>query len=141
MQTKTKLFLDFLEEKDFNYFQLSHKNNSDYLLHDETAHGISLRTIIYFEDCPCSKIVFLIANCLDRRKQTELSLLLNKLNVDERLKYYLTSEGNVCASIDYWADDNCFEARMLFDLYIIFLNIILDDKDHNIKEIMKIIWS
>lgn len=51
------------------------------------------------------------------------------------------SEGNVCASIDYWADDNCFEARMLFDLYIIFLNIILDDASHSIKSIMKIIWS
>ena len=137
MFVKTRKFVDFLEDNGLNLFDIQSENDLDILRHTEVSNGVSIQTVIFIEDNACAEVMYIFAQCPNVVKREQMQELLNKLNDDRKLKYYIRDDGTIIASFIYWATEENFDSRTLFSLYISFMNSIMEN---DLNRIMRIIW-
>ncbi len=138
MFTKTEKFIKFLDENKFDFFDVRSTEDLDVLSHVENSNGASIQELIFFNDDDCVQVVYHIAQCSSAVKREQLYELLNGLNADRKIKYYMRKDGAIIAVLNYWTDDRNFDSATLFALSTSVLFSIMED-DYN--KIMKVVWG
>lgn len=139
MLNKTRNFIQFLDEENLNIFDVHSETEADILYHSESINGILIKSLIIFTDENRVSVIYNFAECTNVMKREQLQDVLNKLNEERTLKYYMLDDGGMRASFDYWSNDENFDCRMLISLYIAFLKSFGENNDMN--KIMRIIWG
>ncbi|MBE6814174.1 MAG: hypothetical protein E7522_01855 [Ruminococcaceae bacterium] len=139
MYNNTEKFLDYLNGIGMNFFSYERKNEDDVLFHNESSNGVNLRTVIAFVGEQNIDVLYDIATCTDVMKKEQIIQLLNKFNIESRLKFWLYDDGSIRAGFTYWGVVNEFDPADFFKIYAIFLNELL--KGEEVKKIMRIIWG
>ena len=139
MKSITNQFINHLKAKNFEIFTLQTLDEVDVLKHTETSNGMSIQSLICFDDSPCTEITYLLANCTNKLKQEQIILYLNELNRQRKMKYNLSETGNIIASFIYWADDNAFNPETLLEMYIGFFRSLLEEGE--LPKLMRMIWG
>ena len=136
---KTKKFMEFLEKGNLNIFDVQSEREADLLRHVENCNGVPVQTLIAIQEDACIEVAYALGQCTNVMKREQMRELLNKLNAERKLKYYMREDGGIVASFIYWALDENFDCQTFFFLYVSFLKALTEDND--INKIMRIIWS
>lgn len=136
---KTRKAIDFLEQGNIQIFDIQSSNEADLLRHSENINGTTVQTIIMINNSPITEVVYIIGQCKDKQKHTQLVFLMNELNCDRRICYSIREDGLITATFYYYATDDDFNASTLFQTYVAFLDSL--HKNNDISQIMKTIWS
>ena len=139
MKQKTSKFLNHLKVKNFEIFTLQTLDEVDVLKHTENSDGVSVQSLICFDDSICTEVTYLLANCSNKLKQEQIILYLNELNRQKKMKYNISETGNIIASFIYWADDTDFNPETLLQMYVSFFRSLLEEGD--IPKLMRMIWG
>ena len=140
MKQKVRKLKEYLEETNFDIFDLQCVDGLIAFKHIEMVNGTPIQSIMVFDDSAAVDTTFLIANCTDVLKQERIMLFLNELNAQHKLKYYISESGNIIATFTYWAsNEEELNPKVLMNLYVVFFKSLIED--NTINKIMKIIWA
>lgn len=140
MEQKVNKLKEYLVKTNFDIFDVQSVDNLTAFKHIEMINGVPIQSVMVFDDSAAVETTFLLANCTDKLKQERLILFLNELNVQHKLKYYISETGNIIATFTYWAANEAeFNPQVLMNLYVVFFKSLIEDS--TINKIMKIIWA
>lgn len=139
MQRKTKKFINYLSERNMNWFDIESDDDCDILRHQENINDFPILSAIVIDGSACTKASYVLARCTDVSKRDEIILFLNELNCTRKLSYCMADNGSIIASFYYWADDSEFNCEDFFTLYVMFARAVTEDG--HLHNIMKIIWK
>lgn len=132
MDARSEKFIDFLRDKNVNFFEIRSMETMTAFLHTENQ----IETKIIFNDSLRVDIYYELANCSNILNHEQLLTLLNQLNENNAIKYFWAEAGQIVANITYWADEESFNPNTLFNLYFVFFKMLIDN--HIVDQVMKI---
>lgn len=135
LRPKTTKFIEYLKKNSAIEYHIESDEELDELNFVVSKEGLSVSTSIRITDVGVNLVKYAIANCPDTKKRNKAILLLNKLNLDNLLRYVMDNNGKITGQFVYWAEDYNFDCSILLRLHRIAINEIIENYNIIIAEI------